>query len=53
MECPDNEFSEHCTADMPSMDMAWHYWVQPKYAEQFKVLFEKWQKKIPEKEIVL
>jgi len=24
MRCPDNEFSEHCTADMPSMDSMYH-----------------------------
>jgi hypothetical protein len=32
MPCPMNEFSEHATGDMLSMDTAWHYWMQDKYA---------------------
>ena len=31
MPCPLNEFSEHCTGDMPSEDSMWHFWMQEKY----------------------
>jgi hypothetical protein len=41
MPCPLNEFSEHCTGDMPSMDWAWHSWMQEKYDEQRKALERK------------
>lgn len=33
---PYNEFTEHCTGDMASMDTAYHYWMQDKYAESRK-----------------
>lgn len=29
MPCPYNEFSEHCTGDMPSGDVALHYVLNP------------------------
>jgi len=41
MACPDNEFSEHCTGDMPSMDSAYHYWMQPQYDTQRKIYSER------------
>lgn len=33
---PYNEFSEICTGDMESMDMAYHYWLQDKYIKERK-----------------
>jgi hypothetical protein len=29
-----NEFSEVCTADMPTADSAYHYWLDPKYDQE-------------------
>lgn len=29
IECPLNEFSEHCTGDMPTMDISLHYMWNP------------------------
>jgi hypothetical protein len=29
MPCPLNEFSDHCTADMPSMDISLHKMMNP------------------------
>jgi hypothetical protein len=39
---PDNEFTEICSADMPDLDLAYHHWLQDRYAEQFK----KWEEKM-------
>lgn len=30
MKCPDNEFMEHCTGDMPDMDISYHYYLNLK-----------------------
>lgn len=32
-ECPLNEFSEHCTADMPSADKMIHYLMNPQKSD--------------------
>ena len=45
MPCPMNEFSEICTADMESMNTAYHAFLQPKYEKQFK----KWRKNLDSK----
>lgn len=33
---PDNEFTEFCTGDMPSMDSTYHHWMQPRWDKERK-----------------
>jgi hypothetical protein len=33
------EFEEFATADMPTADSAWHYWLQPKYDQEIRRKF--------------
>ena len=40
-KCPDNEFSEHCTGDMASMDESYHQWMQPKWDKERKAWLDK------------
>ena len=41
---PFNEFSEICTGDLPDLDLAYHYFLQPQYEKQFKQWSEKFMK---------